>query len=130
MVRVRARVCIDRQRRKLSYGMSGTVHSSPADRLLAPPPTRSIFLAVVRPLPPNLLAMRAWLAPNGTFLCGDQQFASMCGMTEGELVGARGARGPWCRAPAHGTWTGNNLRDGRILARVQVPWRTGVQAAS
>ncbi|KAG2497251.1 hypothetical protein HYH03_004835 [Edaphochlamys debaryana] len=47
----------------------------------------SVFLAVARPLPPNTLAVKAWLAPNGIFLCGDQQFASLCGINEGELVG-------------------------------------------
>ncbi|GFR42352.1 hypothetical protein Agub_g3047, partial [Astrephomene gubernaculifera] len=47
----------------------------------------SIFLGVVRPLSPSPYNMRAWLAPNGTFLCSDQLFASMVGLTEGELVG-------------------------------------------
>ncbi|KAG2445381.1 hypothetical protein HXX76_000003 [Chlamydomonas incerta] len=47
----------------------------------------SIFLGVVRPLPPNPHVMRAWLSPNGTFLCADQQFASAVGRSEGELVG-------------------------------------------
>ncbi|KAG2497227.1 hypothetical protein HYH03_004816 [Edaphochlamys debaryana] len=49
--------------------------------------TDSVFLAVARPLPPNTLAVKAWLAPNGIFLCGDQQFASLCGINEGELIG-------------------------------------------
>ncbi|KAG2484238.1 hypothetical protein HYH03_016973 [Edaphochlamys debaryana] len=49
--------------------------------------TDSIFLAVARPLPPNANVMRAWMAPNGVFLCGDQSFASLVGMPEGELVG-------------------------------------------
>ncbi|KAG2431591.1 hypothetical protein HYH02_013284 [Chlamydomonas schloesseri] len=47
----------------------------------------SIFLGVVRPVPPNPHVMRAWLSPNGTFLCADQQFASAVGRSEGELVG-------------------------------------------
>ncbi|KAG2497902.1 hypothetical protein HYH03_004167 [Edaphochlamys debaryana] len=47
----------------------------------------SVFLAVMRPLPPNALHVRVWLAPNGTVLCGDQSFASLCGMAEGEMVG-------------------------------------------
>ncbi|PNW79942.1 hypothetical protein CHLRE_08g373200v5 [Chlamydomonas reinhardtii] len=47
----------------------------------------SIFLGVIRPLPPNPHVMRAWLSPNGTFLCADQQFASAVGRSEGELVG-------------------------------------------
>ncbi|GFR45040.1 hypothetical protein Agub_g6410 [Astrephomene gubernaculifera] len=47
----------------------------------------SVFLGVIRPLAPNSLMIRAWLAPNGTFLCGDQQFASMCGLAEKDLVG-------------------------------------------
>ncbi|GLC73343.1 hypothetical protein PLESTF_001365300 [Pleodorina starrii] len=49
--------------------------------------TDSIFLGVARPLPPSSLTVRAWLAPNGVLLCGDQQFASLCGMAEGELIG-------------------------------------------
>ncbi|EFJ46271.1 hypothetical protein VOLCADRAFT_93382 [Volvox carteri f. nagariensis] len=47
----------------------------------------SVFLGVLRPLPPSTLRVRAWLAPNGTFLCGDQQFASLCGLMENDLVG-------------------------------------------
>ncbi|PNW74156.1 hypothetical protein CHLRE_13g587550v5 [Chlamydomonas reinhardtii] len=47
----------------------------------------SVFLGVVRPLGSNLLNVRAWVAPNGVFLCGDNNFASMCGATENELVG-------------------------------------------
>ncbi|GFR49210.1 hypothetical protein Agub_g11125, partial [Astrephomene gubernaculifera] len=46
----------------------------------------SIFLGVARPMVPNFLIIRAWVAPNGVFLCGDQHFASMCGITENELV--------------------------------------------
>ncbi len=42
----------------------------------------------MRPLPPRPNSMRAWLTPNGTFLCGEQQFASLCGAVEAELVGA------------------------------------------
>lgn len=49
----------------------------------------SIFLGVIRPLPPNPHVMRAWLSPNGTFLCADQQFASAVGRSEGELVRVR-----------------------------------------
>ncbi|KAG2443203.1 hypothetical protein HYH02_009280 [Chlamydomonas schloesseri] len=49
--------------------------------------TDSIFLGVARPMVPNSLNKRAWIAPNGVFMCGDQQFSSMCGITEGELVG-------------------------------------------
>lgn len=45
----------------------------------------------------NSLNVRAWIAPNGVFLCGDTQFASMCGIAESELVGwlacGRGKRG-------------------------------------
>ncbi|PNW76743.1 hypothetical protein CHLRE_11g469500v5 [Chlamydomonas reinhardtii] len=47
----------------------------------------SVFLGVMRPLPPSSLRVRAWVAPNGAFLCGDQQFASMCGLAEKDLVG-------------------------------------------
>ncbi|GLI70439.1 hypothetical protein VaNZ11_015349 [Volvox africanus] len=47
----------------------------------------SVFLGVMRPLPTSTLRSRAWLAPNGIFLCGDQQFASLCGLTEKNLVG-------------------------------------------
>ncbi|KAG2486663.1 hypothetical protein HYH03_014719 [Edaphochlamys debaryana] len=47
----------------------------------------SVFLGVVRPIPPNVLNLRAWIAPNGVFLCADQQFASAVGVMEGELVG-------------------------------------------
>ncbi|KAG2446966.1 hypothetical protein HYH02_008120 [Chlamydomonas schloesseri] len=47
----------------------------------------SVFLGVMRLLPPSSLRVRAWVAPNGAFLCGDQQFASMCGLAEKDLVG-------------------------------------------
>ncbi|KAG2443224.1 hypothetical protein HYH02_009297 [Chlamydomonas schloesseri] len=47
----------------------------------------SVFLGVARPLASNLLNVRAWVAPNGVFLCGDNMFASMCGVAENELVG-------------------------------------------
>ncbi|GIL50772.1 hypothetical protein Vafri_6912 [Volvox africanus] len=47
----------------------------------------SIFLGLIRPLPPNIHDLRAWVAPNGVFLCSDQQFASAIGVFEGELVG-------------------------------------------
>ncbi|KAG2487340.1 hypothetical protein HYH03_014056 [Edaphochlamys debaryana] len=47
----------------------------------------SVFMGVVKPLPPSRLTVRAWLAPNGTCLCADQQFSSMVGWQEGELVG-------------------------------------------
>ncbi|KAG2443454.1 hypothetical protein HXX76_001811 [Chlamydomonas incerta] len=47
----------------------------------------SVFLGVARPLGSNLLNVRAWVAPNGVFLCGDHMFASMCGVAESELVG-------------------------------------------
>ncbi|KAG2486668.1 hypothetical protein HYH03_014723 [Edaphochlamys debaryana] len=47
----------------------------------------SVFLGVVRPMPPNVHNLRAWIAPNGVFLCADQQFASAVGAMEGELVG-------------------------------------------
>ncbi|KAG2443480.1 hypothetical protein HXX76_001833 [Chlamydomonas incerta] len=47
----------------------------------------SVFLGVARPMVANSLNVRAWVSPNGTFLCGDQMFASMCGIGEGELVG-------------------------------------------
>ncbi|KAG2434419.1 hypothetical protein HYH02_012249 [Chlamydomonas schloesseri] len=49
--------------------------------------TDSVFLGVARPMPANSLNVRAWIAPNGVFLCGDTQFASMCGIVESELVG-------------------------------------------
>ncbi|KAG2423294.1 hypothetical protein HXX76_015443 [Chlamydomonas incerta] len=49
--------------------------------------TDSIFLGVLRPVPPDVRNLRAWMSPNGVFLCGDQGFASMCGLGEGELVG-------------------------------------------
>lgn len=58
--------------------------------------TCSIFLGVVRPLPTSLLSLRAWISPNGVFLCADQQFSSAIGMNEGELVSvimAAGGRG-------------------------------------
>ncbi len=51
-------------------------------------PPCSVFLAVMRPLPPRPTSMRAWVTPNGMFLCGDQAFASLCGAVEAELVGA------------------------------------------
>ncbi|GLC68270.1 hypothetical protein PLESTF_000670100 [Pleodorina starrii] len=47
----------------------------------------SIFLGLIRPLPPDIYNLRAWVAPNGVFLCSDQQFASAIGVVEGELVG-------------------------------------------
>ncbi|KAG2493141.1 hypothetical protein HYH03_008565 [Edaphochlamys debaryana] len=47
----------------------------------------SVFLGVCRPMPPSNINLRAWIAPNGVFLCADQQFASAVGATEGELVG-------------------------------------------
>ncbi|KAG2423934.1 hypothetical protein HXX76_014875 [Chlamydomonas incerta] len=47
----------------------------------------SVFLGVARPMASNSLNVRAWIAPNGVFLCGDTQFASMCGIAESELVG-------------------------------------------
>ncbi|GLI61938.1 hypothetical protein VaNZ11_004468 [Volvox africanus] len=47
----------------------------------------SIFLGVARPLASNALTVRAWLAPNGVVLCGDQQFASLCGVQEADLIG-------------------------------------------
>ncbi|EFJ48000.1 hypothetical protein VOLCADRAFT_91579 [Volvox carteri f. nagariensis] len=47
----------------------------------------SIFLGVIRPLPASLLNMRAWISPNGVFLCADQQFSSAIGMVEGDVVG-------------------------------------------
>ncbi|KXZ42959.1 hypothetical protein GPECTOR_109g202 [Gonium pectorale] len=49
----------------------------------------SVFLGLLRPLPPNCNEMRAWLAPNGVFLCADQQFASAVGLAEGELMSTR-----------------------------------------
>eukprot|EP00198_Chlamydomonas_reinhardtii_P005487 XP_001694823.1 predicted protein [Chlamydomonas reinhardtii] len=49
--------------------------------------TDSVFLGVARPMASNSLNVRAWIAPNGVFLCGDTQFASMCGIAESELVG-------------------------------------------
>ncbi|KAG2482499.1 hypothetical protein HYH03_018574 [Edaphochlamys debaryana] len=49
--------------------------------------TDSVFLGVVRPMPNNNTNLRAWIAPNGVFLCADQQFASAVGAMEGELVG-------------------------------------------
>ncbi|KAG2443479.1 hypothetical protein HXX76_001832 [Chlamydomonas incerta] len=49
--------------------------------------TDSIFLGVARPVMPNSLNKRAWISPNGIFMCADQQFSSMCGITEGELIG-------------------------------------------
>ncbi|EFJ47903.1 hypothetical protein VOLCADRAFT_104960 [Volvox carteri f. nagariensis] len=49
--------------------------------------TDSIFLGVIRPLPPDIRNLRAWIAPNGVFLCSDQQFASSIGVFEGDLVG-------------------------------------------
>ncbi|KAG2447634.1 hypothetical protein HYH02_007552 [Chlamydomonas schloesseri] len=49
--------------------------------------TDSIFLGVLRPVPPDVRCLRAWLSPNGVFLCGDQGFGSLCGLGEGELVG-------------------------------------------
>ncbi|GIM04910.1 hypothetical protein Vretimale_9369 [Volvox reticuliferus] len=49
--------------------------------------TDSIFLGLIRPLPPNIHDLRAWMAPNGVFLCSDQQFASAIGAFEGDLVG-------------------------------------------
>ncbi|KAG2443202.1 hypothetical protein HYH02_009279 [Chlamydomonas schloesseri] len=47
----------------------------------------SVFLGVARPMVANSLNVRAWVSPNGTFLCGDQMFASMCGIAESDLVG-------------------------------------------
>ncbi|GIL67639.1 hypothetical protein Vafri_20979 [Volvox africanus] len=47
----------------------------------------SVFLGLLRPIPPSLYAMRVWISPNGIFLCGEQSFASMVGLAEGELVG-------------------------------------------
>ncbi|KAG2494774.1 hypothetical protein HYH03_007018 [Edaphochlamys debaryana] len=47
----------------------------------------SVFLGVIRPMPPSSINLRAWIAPNGVLLCADQQFASAVGATEGELVG-------------------------------------------
>ncbi|GLI60701.1 hypothetical protein VaNZ11_002794 [Volvox africanus] len=47
----------------------------------------SIFCGLIRPLPPNIHDLRAWVAPNGVFLCSDQQFASAIGVFEGDLVG-------------------------------------------
>ncbi|KXZ45821.1 hypothetical protein GPECTOR_50g615 [Gonium pectorale] len=38
-------------------------------------------------LPANTRSLRAWISPNGVFLCGDQNFASMVGVNEGDLVG-------------------------------------------
>ncbi|KAG2441028.1 hypothetical protein HXX76_003881 [Chlamydomonas incerta] len=49
--------------------------------------TDSVFLGVVRPMPSNTRNVRCWVAPSGVILCGDQQFASMIGVTEGEVVG-------------------------------------------
>ncbi|KAG2482503.1 hypothetical protein HYH03_018578 [Edaphochlamys debaryana] len=49
--------------------------------------TDSVFLGVVRPMPSSNINLRAWIAPNGVFLCADQQFASAVGAMEGELVG-------------------------------------------
>ncbi|KAG2450421.1 hypothetical protein HYH02_004923 [Chlamydomonas schloesseri] len=49
--------------------------------------TDSVFLGVVRPMASNTRNVRVWVAPSGVVLCGDQQFASMIGVTEGEVVG-------------------------------------------
>ncbi|GLC59118.1 hypothetical protein PLESTB_001450200 [Pleodorina starrii] len=49
--------------------------------------TDSIFLGVMRPLPASVLTVRAWISPNGVFLCADQQFSSAIGLIEGDLVG-------------------------------------------
>ena len=66
-----------------SYGTACGLLRTPAHMLTR---ARSVFLGVVRPLGSNLLNVRAWVAPNGVFLCGDNNFASMCGATENELV--------------------------------------------
>ncbi len=60
---------------------------------MPPPAPYSMFLGVVRPLPQSLLRIRAWVSPNGTFLCGDQQFASLCGIAEKDLVRSLGPNG-------------------------------------
>ncbi len=59
----------------------------------------SVFLAVMRPLPPRPTSLLAWVTPNGMFLCGSQPFASMCGAVESELVGEGRGRGGcgWAR---------------------------------
>ncbi|GIL88290.1 hypothetical protein Vretifemale_16221 [Volvox reticuliferus] len=49
--------------------------------------TDSIFLGVIRPVPTSLLIVRAWITPNGVFLCADQQFSSAIGMLEEDMVG-------------------------------------------
>ncbi|KXZ46877.1 hypothetical protein GPECTOR_40g611 [Gonium pectorale] len=74
--------------------MSGAGADRPAYRSdppdpIGPPPLLdlSVFIGVLRPLATSTLRTRAWLAPNGTFLSGDQQFASLCGMPEKELIG-------------------------------------------
>ncbi|KXZ48850.1 hypothetical protein GPECTOR_25g435 [Gonium pectorale] len=47
----------------------------------------SVFLGLFRSLPPNLTSQRAWVSPNGVFLCADQYFASSVGIMEEELIG-------------------------------------------
>ncbi|GIM12312.1 hypothetical protein Vretimale_15676, partial [Volvox reticuliferus] len=54
----------------------------------------SIFLGLLRTIPPSLYAMRVWISPNGIFLCGEQSFESMVGLMEGELADRAQLRQP------------------------------------
>ncbi|KAG2429691.1 hypothetical protein HYH02_013949 [Chlamydomonas schloesseri] len=49
--------------------------------------TDSIFLGVLRPVPLDARNVRAWVAPNGLILCTDPQFASLTGLSSGDMVG-------------------------------------------
>lgn len=70
----------------------------PCTRIDLHPPctrTRSVFLGVVRPMASSTRNVRCWVAPSGVILCGDQQFASMIGVTEGEVVSGGGGGACW-----------------------------------
>ncbi len=74
------------------------------------PSSDAIFLGLLRPQPLDSRNVRAWVAPNGTILCTDPQFASLTGILSEQMVGRVGSRvlrvviGWLSQAGAVGAW--------------------------
>ena len=49
--------------------------------------TDAIFLGLMRAMPFSKRDVRAWVAPNGTFLCGGPMFSALTGIAVEDMVG-------------------------------------------